>query len=136
MKIPEALISGLQGAIPAHIITVSADGMPNATIISQVYYVDDEHVAISNQFFSKTFQNLQITRKACVQVIEPAELMMWIVNLELEREETEGALFDEMAMQLEVIASMTGMQDVFKLRSAYIFRVLSYTRLAESQMPR
>jgi hypothetical protein len=136
MKIPEALIPSLQGAIPAHIITVDEKGVPNITIISQVYYVDDEHMAISNQFFSKTFQNLKLTKKACVQVIDPSEIMTWIVNLELEGEMTEGALFDEMAMQLEAIASMTGMQDVFKLRSAYIFRVLSYKRLDESKVPR
>jgi hypothetical protein len=30
-----------------------------------------------------------------------------------------------MSMQLEAIASMTGMEDVFKLKSAEIFRVIS-----------
>lgn len=132
MKITEELTPCLQGAIPSQIVTVSEHNMPNVTLISQVYPVDDEHVAISNQFFSKTFQNLQKTRKAVVQVIDPRDLSLWLLDLEMDRIEEEGPLFDEMEMQLEAIASMTGMQGVFKLKSAYVFKVLNYKHLLEA----
>ena len=37
----------LDNGISATIVTCSADGIPNATILSQVYYVDETHVALS-----------------------------------------------------------------------------------------
>ena len=49
------------------------------------------------------------------------------------RTETEGALFDEMDMQLAAIASMSNMEDVFKLQSAYVFKVHSVSHLTEAQ---
>ncbi len=47
-----------EGLIPAEIATASADGVPNVTHLSRVHMVDDERVALSNQFFSKTTRNL------------------------------------------------------------------------------
>ena len=41
-----------EGVIPAEIATASADGVPNVTHLSRVHMVDDERVALSNQFFS------------------------------------------------------------------------------------
>ncbi len=127
--IPERLVPSLQGVFPSAMVTVNEDGTPNIGIISQAYYVDDAHIAISNQFFSKTFQNLTGNRQAFVQVYDPADFSMWVMDLVLERIETSGELFDQMSMQLEVIASYSGMQDVFSLKSAYVFRVLTVKHL-------
>ena len=47
------------------------------------------------------------------------------MELQYDHSETEGALFDDMDMKLEAIASMRGMSDIFKLQGADIYKVLS-----------
>lgn len=133
--ITEELMPALQGIVPATIVTTSEENVPNCTIVSQVYPVDKEHVAISNQFFSKTFRNLQTNKRAVVQVIHPIDVCMWLLEIEHVRTETEGPLFDEMDMQLAAIASMSGAEDIFKLQSAYVFKVHSASRLDNAQHP-
>jgi hypothetical protein len=90
-----------------------------------VYYVDPSHVALSFQFFSKTIKNVRENPRAWVGVTDYAGQADWVMNLEFERSETEGPVFDAMDMQIEAIASMTGMSGIFKLRAADIYRVLS-----------
>ena len=53
-----AIAPCFEGVVPSIIATASADGTPNVTHLSKVHLVDDEHVALSNQFFSKTMRNL------------------------------------------------------------------------------
>jgi hypothetical protein len=53
----------------------------------------------------------------------------WILDIEYDHSETEGSIFDEMDMQIEAIASMTGMSGIFKLRAADIYRVRSCERV-------
>lgn len=60
-----------------------------------------------------------------VQVINPMDFGVWLLELRYDRTETEGPLFDNMDIQLEAIASMTGMTDVFQLRGADVYEVLS-----------
>ncbi|HET8775772.1 MAG TPA: pyridoxamine 5'-phosphate oxidase family protein, partial [Thermoanaerobaculia bacterium] len=47
-----------QGVIPSLIASADATGLPNVAYVSQVYLVDDKHVALSQQFFNKTRRNL------------------------------------------------------------------------------
>ena len=133
--ISEELMPALQGIIPAWVVTTSDENVPNCTCVSQVYPVDEHHVALSNQFFSKTFRNLQTNPHAIAQVIHPADNGMWLLEIEHVRIESDGPLFDEMDMQLAAIASMSNMEDVFKLQSAYVFKVHSVTQLSEAQHP-
>ena len=121
--ITEEIVSGLQGAMPSALATVDKDGTPNVSYISQVYYVDSSHVALSNQFFNKSMRNIKSTGIGTVNVIRPDNLKSWYIKLKYKETKTSGDLFDNMSMQLEAIATMTGMEDVFKLIAAEIFEV-------------
>ena len=50
-------LPALQGMFPSWITTVSSDGEPNTTVISQIWHVNDTEVALSFQFFNKTKKN-------------------------------------------------------------------------------
>lgn len=127
--ITEELLPCMQGFLPSTIITVDADGVPNTTVISQTYYVDEEHVALSNQFFNKTVRNYRANPKACVILLDPRNYEAWLLEITHLRSEVEGPLFDQMEMQLEAIASMCGMEDVFSLQSAEVFKVDAVNKL-------
>lgn len=114
---------GMQGIVPSVICTCDADGIPNVAIISQTYYVDTDHVAISHQFFNKTIRNIRVNPHVSIVVQHPTEMTQWVLRATYSHAESEGDVFDQMVMQLEAIASMMGMEGVFKLQAAEIFRV-------------
>jgi hypothetical protein len=124
-QLPPAIHRVLENGVPALMVTCSADGTPNATVISQVYLVDHSHVALSFQFFSKTIRNVRENPRAWVGLSDFAGKVDWLLDLEFERSETEGPIFDAMDMQIEAIASATGMSGIFKLRAADVYRVLA-----------
>jgi Pyridoxamine 5'-phosphate oxidase len=126
--LPEDIKAAMQGVVPSHVVTCSAEGIPNATAISQVYYVDADHVALSHQFFSKTIRNVRENPRACVTVVSPETLDTWDLEVEFDHSETSGPIFDAMDMQIEAIASMVGLKGIFKLRAADVYRVLSLVR--------
>jgi uncharacterized protein len=119
----------MQGIVPSVLVTCNKEGEPNTTIISQVFYVDETHVALSFQFFNKTVKNVRENPKASVEIISPVDFSMWDLEIEFERSETEGPVFDQMDMQLEAIASMTGMTGIFKLHAADIYKVKSVKKV-------
>lgn len=129
VRLPPEIRPVLDNGVPAIIVTCSADGTPNTTVISQVYYVDDTHAALSFQFFSKTIQNVRENPRAYVCVSDIAGHAYWALELAFERSETQGPIFEAMDMQIEAIASATGMSGIFKLRAADIYRVVSVERL-------
>lgn len=123
MKITEEMIPALQGAIPSVIATVDDHGTPNVSYISQIYFVDENHLAISNQFFSKSIHNIKANGKATVNIVRPDNLKSWYIKLKYSYTQTEGDLFESMKMQLEAIASMSGMEDVFELKASEVFEI-------------
>jgi uncharacterized protein len=133
--LPDQIKPAMQGVIPSHVVTCSRDGTPNASVISQVYYVDPDHVALSHQFFNKTIRNIRENPRALVWITHPETFVSWDLELEYDHSETEGPIFDKMDMQIEAIASMTGMKGIFKLRAADIFRVVSVTENANERIP-
>ena len=120
----ESLRPCLDGAIPAVVATCAPDGTPNVAYASQVHYVDAEHVALSYQFFSKTRDNVLAHPYAQVQVVEPGSFRHFRLRLHYRRTETAGPLFEYMKAQLAGIAAQTGMENVFALRGADVYRVL------------
>src|SRR5678815_4069827 len=99
----------LDGAIPAAVATCSTDGTPNVSLVSQVFYVDDAHVALSYQFFNKTRQNVLATRRAVALAIDPLTVARYRLALDYQRTEVDGPLFERMKAHLAGIASHTGM---------------------------
>ena len=134
-RLPDEIKPALQGVIPSHVVTCSADGNPNASTISQVYYVDPDHVALSHQFFNKTRRNLEENTRAVAWVMSPETFETWDLEIEFVRSETSGPVFDVMEMQIEAIASWVGMKGIFKLRAADIFRVVAVTKTTGERLP-
>ena len=112
------------GAIPAVLATASADGMPNVTYISKAHRVDDERIALSNQFMSKTARNLAANPRASLLLIDPTTHDEFRLTLVYERTERRGHVFERLRPDVDAIAELQGMQDVFRLRAATIFRVV------------
>jgi len=113
----------MDGAIPAAVATCAPDGTPNVSLVSQVFYVDGAHVALSYQFFNKTRQNVLSTLRATALAIDPQTIARYRLALDYVRTEVDGPLFERMKAHLAGIASHTGMAGVFKLQGADVYRV-------------
>ena len=122
-----------QGDIPNVSPTVSADGVPNVIYLSQVTIVDDDHVAISNQFLRKTIQNLTENPVATLLVIDPVDGESYKLLARHVRSENEGKGFDDARLALDSMAAMVGMQDVFSLKGLEVFRVLDVVQVPFSE---
>ena len=125
----ETLDRCFHGIIPGVIATADREGIPNVSYLSQVYFVDTKHVALSCQFFNKTRQNLEENPRATIELYDPLTFEAYRLRLTFLRAETSGPLFDTMAARIQAIASHIGMAGIFKLRSADVFEAVSYTHL-------
>lgn len=126
MNIPlEALRSSLEGVVASVLATCDREGIPNVSMISQVHYVDGEHVALSYQFFNKTRRNLMDTKVASVQILDPQTFAQHRLELDYVETLTSGPVFESMKAKLAGIASHHGMENVFRLLGADIFKVRS-----------
>jgi hypothetical protein len=120
----EDISACFEGAVPAVIATAGADGVPNVTYLSRVLLVDGERVALSNQFFSKTSRNLAENPRASVLLIDPLSYEQYRLTLVYERTDRRGPVFERLRSDVDALAAIHGMEGVFRLRAADIYRVV------------
>ena len=113
-----------EGAVPSALSTCASDGTPNIAYLSQVQFVDRNHIATTFQFFNKTRQNILANPYALLKVVDPFTGSGHRLHIRYLRTETSGPLFESMKAKLAGIASHTGMADVFKLLGSDIYEVL------------
>ncbi|MBN9254132.1 MULTISPECIES: GAF domain-containing protein [unclassified Mesorhizobium] len=112
-----------EGVIPSIIATASADGMPNISYLSHVVRIDEEHVALSNQFFAKTAANVRANPKVTLILVDGFTGDQFLLDIGFMRSVDAGPLFDRIALQLKASSAQVGMSEVMRLRSADVFRV-------------
>lgn len=112
-----------EGVIPSIIATASADGMPNISYLSHVVRVDDDHIALSNQFFAKTAANVRANPQVTLILVDGFTGDQFLLDIGFVRSVDGGPLFEKIALQLKASSAQVGMSDIMKLRSADVFRV-------------
>lgn len=132
----DAIRDCFEGIVPASLATLDPAGVPNVSFISQVHYVDPARVALSYQFFNKTRRNILSTRSASVELIDPLTVAFYQLDLDFEATESEGPIFETMKARLAGIASHTGMEGIFRLMGADIFRVRAIRCVAPPRLVR
>jgi hypothetical protein len=130
----DAIRPCLEGVIPGVMATCGADGTPNVAYLSQVEYVDSKHLALSFQFFNKTRRNVLDNAFVELLVIHPRTGVLFRIQAQLLRTETEGPLFERMKAKLAGIASHTGMSEVFKLLGADVYEVTGLQRVTTARV--
>ena len=120
-----------EGAVPAVIATAAADGTPNVTYLSRVRFVDDERIALSNQFFSKTARNLAENPRASILLIDPHTYDEYRLTVVYERTDRRGPVFERLHADIEALKALGGVASVFKLRAADIYRVVHIESVAK-----
>lgn len=125
----DAIRGCFEGAVPSLLASCAPDGTPNITYVSQVHYVDREHVALTFQFFNKTRQNILANPQATVFTADIDTGRRYLLRLQYLRTESSGPLFESMKAKLAGIASHTGMAGVFKLQGSDVYRVVGIERL-------
>ena len=118
-----------EGVIPSIIATCSGDGTPNISYLSHVAMVDARHVALSNQFFSKTARNIRENPTAALLVVDARDGTQYRLDIRFVGSREEGTVFDDVAAQLRASSAQIGMSDVMKLRAVDIYAVEDIRRL-------
>jgi adenylate cyclase len=83
-----------EGEVPVIMATASSTGLPNLVHLSQVLLVDDDHVAVSNQFLSKTLANLAVNPLATLLCPDPGTGATYKLLVQRVRAESDGPRFD------------------------------------------
>lgn len=132
---PDDIRDCCEGSIPGVLATCAPDGTPNVSYLSQIEYLDAEHLALSFQFFNTTRRNILANPVARLLLIHPLTAAMFRVGLRYERTETSGPLFERMRAKLAGIASHEGMSGVFRLRGSDLYRITDIEAVPGQPMP-
>ncbi len=114
----------LQGVYPSTLFTCAADGTPNVNYISHVYYVDQNHVAISGQFLNKTRKNIMVNPLATAMVLDPVNVCHVELIMHWKESQNSGAIFSLISERINAIDSQVGGEGKFALQSVEIFEVV------------
>jgi adenylate cyclase len=131
----ETIRECLEGIIPGHIATCDRSGMPNLAYLSQVEFIDNEHVALSYQFFNRTRQNVLADSPVRLLLTSHLTAAQYRLSLQYLRTETAGPLFERMRAKLAGIASHTGMSGIFLLLGADIYRIQNIEQIPGETVP-
>jgi adenylate cyclase len=129
------LAACFEGVIPSIIATAAPDGTPNISYLSHVVLVDDQRVALSNQFFSKTATNVRANPAAAVLIVDPRDGGQYRLDVIFEQTLDSGGLFEEMAIQLRATSTQVGMGEVMRLRGVDIYRVRGVQAVPSPEPP-
>ena len=112
-----------EGVIPSILATAAADGTPNVSYLSHVVMVDDRHVGLSNQFFSKTAENIRANPQATLLLVDARTGEQYRLALTFIEALTDGPVFERVRSQLQATSAQVGMAGVFRLRAVDVYRV-------------
>lgn len=124
-----------EGVIPSVIATASRDGMPNICYLSHVVVVGDEHVALSNQFFTKTAANIQANPIAVILIVDPRNGAQYQLAATFDHCVDRGELFENMTLQLRASSAQVGLSDTMQLRGVDVYRVRSVRAVPSPHAP-
>lgn len=113
----------LGGPVPSLIATTAPDGTPNVSYLSHVAMIDEQHIGLSNQFFSKTLRNLRSHPRASVLVVDARTGAQYALDVEFVRFLTAGPQFEQLAALVVASSARVGLADTMRLRSVDVFRV-------------
>lgn len=97
--------------------------MPNVSYLSQVLRVDEDHVALSNQFFGKTMANLRANPQAAILLMDARTAQQFQIDALYAETVATGSIFERIAAQLAATSAQVGLHDVMRLRAVDIFHV-------------
>jgi adenylate cyclase len=120
-----SLSACFEGVIPSIIATAAADGTPNISYLSHVAFVDEQRLALSDQFFSKTAANIKANPAVAILLVDPRDGTQYQLTATFDYSLVQGELFDRMATHLRATSEQLGMADVMKLRGVDVYRVWS-----------
>ena len=113
----------LEGAIPPAMCSVSEDGTPHVNYLLHVEVVDDQHVALTFQFASRSRDNVLATRRVALCVEDPLGGAGVVLRLDYLRTDTDGPIVERLRAKVAAVAGHAGMEKMFKLRGADVYRV-------------
>ncbi len=124
-----------EGVIPSIIATTAADGTPNISYLSHVVMVDGEHVALSNQFFSKTAANIRENPRATLLLVDPGDGAQFRLDIRFVASHDSGEVFEQARTDLNASSAQIGMADVMRLKCVDIYRVTTIAAIPSPVVP-
>jgi adenylate cyclase len=85
--------------------------------------VDEQRLALSNQFFAKTAANVRANRAASLLVVCPRTGDQYLLDLAWEGVADRGPVFDRIDRALKAAIAQTGMANIMRLKAIDIFVV-------------